>query len=154
VPPSLATVAQHAGVTKGAVQHHFGTREDLFAAMYADTLMRFESLLDEALEGDSGPGSEARAYMRATFRCGSDVDMNAWRSLIVATVVERALAARWSDWVSQARSKDQSIADLIMRLASDGLWLSDVLGTYDISADERAELENALLELQRRGPRK
>lgn len=52
------------------------------------------------------------------------------------------MAARWSEWVAtdRAREEEDSAEQLLVRLAADGLWLSNVLETYKISERQRAEL--------------
>jgi hypothetical protein len=69
--------------------------------------------------------------------------------MLVAAVIDRPIAERWSDWVAARRQEDHAPGpqELIMRLAADGLWLSDVLGSYGLSAKERADLQDALLAL-------
>jgi AcrR family transcriptional regulator len=44
-PVSISDVAEPAGATKDAVQHHFGTREQLLLAYYEDLLAEFEGVL-------------------------------------------------------------------------------------------------------------
>ena len=83
---------------------------------------------------------------------GGDADPDAlahWRALLVASVVERSVATRWADWVAADRQKDPApgVNETIMRLAADGLWLSDLLGIYKLSASERSALQAALLAL-------
>lgn len=150
-PLSMATVAEQAGVTKGAVQHHFGTREELLAAMCDTYLQQFDAILDAEIARDAGPGGAARAYVRATVRAkqSKKKEQTEWRAILVASVVERAIAARWAGWVAQSRQQDAARAghELVMRLAADGLWLSDLLGTYQLTAKDRAALQDTLLQL-------
>lgn len=155
-PLSMGTVAEAAGVTKGAVQHHFGTREELLTAMCDAFLEHFNSVLSHENAQDLAPGGEARAYVRATVRAGVDQQQQAdWRAILVACVIERALAARWSERVAESRAKDSARNgnELIMRLAADGLWLSDLLGIYQLSSVERDALEAALLNLSPSAPK-
>lgn len=155
-PLSMATVAEQAGVTKGAVQHHFGTREALLAAMCDTYLGQFEQILAAEIARDDGPGGAARSYVRATVRGNAKKKEQAqWRAILVACVVERSIAARWGDWVAQSRKQDATAAghELVMRLAADGLWLSDLLGLYKLTAKDRAALQEALLTLSPSEPR-
>lgn len=149
-PLSMSSVAELAGVTKGAVQHHFGTREQLLEDMCATYMQQFQDDLARERQGDSGPGSAARAYVRATVRGADQADEQAhWRAILVAAVIDRSVAERWSGWVAENRA-DEPAADnteLIMRLAADGLWLSDLLGVYKLTAAQRASLGESLLAL-------
>jgi AcrR family transcriptional regulator len=146
-PLSIGAVAVHVGVSKGAVQHHFGTREQLLAAMADTFLGAFEAELAEQVA--AGAGVAAQAYVRAALGSTDQDSLAHWRALLVAAVVERSVATRWADWVAADRQKDPApgVNETIMRLAADGLWLSDLLGIYKISAAERSELQTALLNL-------
>ncbi|WP_197986262.1 MULTISPECIES: TetR/AcrR family transcriptional regulator [unclassified Massilia] len=135
---SIGSIADAAGVSKGAVQHHFGTREQLFAALGEAFLQEFDDAL--ALEDASVPA--ALRYARLSLNAPSSEDAEGWRAMLVASVVDRSIALRWSERLKGERALDQapSTSALLVRLAADGLWLSDVLGTYDIGAKEREEL--------------
>ena len=63
--------------------------------------------------------------------------------MVVATVIDRGLAARWSERAEIERALDQAppANALLVRLAADGLWLSDLLSTYKIDNEEREELD-------------
>jgi len=150
-PVSIGSVADAAGVSKGAVQHHFASREDLFIALYDELCTEFEA--SQALErGDSSP---AWTYARPTMQGDPDTDTSvAWKALLVALVANRELARRWSGWVAQDRQRDgvESTDQLIARLAADGLWLSDLLGIYRLTAEERGHLANRVHQLAEKAP--
>jgi TetR/AcrR family acrAB operon transcriptional repressor len=59
---SLAEVADAAGVTRGAIYHHFASKAELFEAMLA----RAEMPLDAAFEAARAPASDPLATMRET----------------------------------------------------------------------------------------
>lgn len=146
VPLSIGEVAAAAGVTKGAVQHHFGSRESLLAAIYDDLQLH----LEQALESHRPGMSAAESYVAATVNAPLDrTTTMQWRALLVACVIERGLADRWGSWTRADRTSDgkESASQLIARLAADGLWLSDTLGTYALGKSERKELAQALHQL-------
>ena len=144
-PLSIGAIASAAGVSKGAVQHHFGTKEQLLAAVFDLYMAQFNEAL--ALEDASAP--PALRYARMSLNATSYEDTDGWRAMVVATVIERGLAARWSERAEIERSLDQppSANALLVRLAADGLWLSDLLSTYKISNKEREELDVLMQEL-------
>lgn len=146
-PLSIGSVADAAGVTKGAVQHHFGTREALLQAMWETTQAEFLDDLDRDAARHGGKPSGAASYLRATVRAGRRRHVTRrWRAVLAASVVERPLARQWSDWVAGCRRDNaEGTQELIVRLAADGLWLSDLLGIYKLSATERQALQDALL---------
>lgn len=138
LPVSIGTIADLAGVSKGAVQHHFGTRDHLFAALGELYVTEFNDAL--AMEEASDP--PAMRYAHLSLKGSSYKDDKGWRALLVASVVDRGIAERWSKQVESERSSDpvSSPNALLVRLAADGLWLSDLLDTYKISNENRGEL--------------
>jgi len=138
-PISIGAIASAAGVSKGAVQHHFGTKEQLLAALFDLYMDHFNEAL--ALEDTSAP--PALRYARMSLNATSYEDTDGWRAMVVATVIDRGLAARWSQRAEIERALDQpaSANALLVRLAADGLWLSDLLATYKIGNKEREELD-------------
>ena len=146
VPLSIGEVAAAAGVTKGAVQHHFGSREMLLLAIYDDLQSHFE----QAMERHRAGKSAAESYVAATVDSTPDeTRAMQWRALLVACVMERGLAEKWSSWTRANRTSNgkESTSQLIARLAADGLWLSDTLGTYGLAKAERKKLAKALVQL-------
>lgn len=146
-PVSIGSVAQAAGVTKGAVQHHFGTREALLQALWDSTQAQFEQVLAREAVRHGTSASGAEAYLRAAVRVGARrPSTRQWRAILAASVSERPLARQWRDWVAAGRRANaEGTEELIMRLAADGLWLSDLLGIYQLSAQQRQDLQDALL---------
>lgn len=145
---SIGAVADRAGVSKGAAQHHFGTRAAMLEAVMDACLADFTHQIEA--ERAAGETDAARAYVRATFHGAPAEGLAQWRAMLAALVVERTAAHRWSEWLAEDRRQDRpsDSRDLILRLAADGLWLSDLLGLYRLSADERTRLEADLLALQ------
>lgn len=146
-PVSIGAIASAAGVSKGAVQHHFGTKEQLLAALFDVYMDQFNEAL--ALEDASAP--PALRYARMSLNATSYEDTEGWRAMVVATVIDRGLAARWSERAEIERSLDQAptVNALLVRLAADGLWLSDLLSTYRIDNKQREELDVLMRELLR-----
>lgn len=143
---SIGSVAEFAGVSKGAVQHHFGTREQLFVALNEAYLQEFNSAL--AAEDTSLPA--ALRYARLSINAPSGNDAEVRRAMLMANVVERDIASRWSELIEVERAGDDRVSNvhaLLIRLAADGLWLSDLLSTYKISDQERVELASLMSEL-------
>lgn len=145
LPVSIGTIADAAGVSKGAVQHHFGTREQLFAALGELYVREFNDAL--ALEDSSAP--PALRYARLSLKSPSYEDAKGWRAMLVASVVDRDIAKRWSERIGEERARDQlgSMNALLVRLAADGLWLSDLLHTYEITDEKRDELAMLMSDL-------
>lgn len=63
---SLADIATRAGVSKGALTHHFLSRSDLEAALVVDACERFWNDVRSHLDlSENRPGKLMRAYIRA-----------------------------------------------------------------------------------------
>lgn len=62
---TLDAVAERVGLSKGGILHHFATKDSLIAAMIDDVTTQFECDLLRHMQGESGPGSFARAFLRA-----------------------------------------------------------------------------------------
>jgi AcrR family transcriptional regulator len=144
-PISIGAIADAAGVTKGAVQHHFGTREQLLMALSEAMISDFQALISKQItDAEPAAGAHARAYLHVVFHT-SDKDVQQAKAILAGATMERSVAHAWKNWMAQARrteqgSDDHQIGMLICRLAADGLWLSDTLSTYDIDDATRTKL--------------
>jgi AcrR family transcriptional regulator len=61
---SIRTVAARAGVSPGAVQHHFASKDDLLLAAYRRAIERFTARAAQLAD----PGEQPLAYVRALLR--------------------------------------------------------------------------------------
>jgi len=154
---TLQAAATEAGLSKGGVLYHFPTRDALVAGMVDKIIAEFERDIERHLDGDDGPGSFSRAYLRATMEPGSPRQNRQDRlgaAVIAASAAQPALLAplqqaadRW-----QARLEDDGLDPTVattLRLACDGLWLCDLFGLAAPSADLRASVGAALERLAR-----
>jgi len=148
VPLSIGGVAELAGVTKGAVQHHFPTREALVLALYEHLSAEFLAQVADDGSGDSAAWRYARAVLEAQNSDNSCYE----KALLAACVVERGVTAKWAEWLRGDRKQDGDDTNkLLARLATDGLWLSEVLGVYDLSPAEREALARSIRQLAEGG---
>ncbi|RYH28365.1 MAG: TetR/AcrR family transcriptional regulator [Alcaligenaceae bacterium] len=90
-PVSIGAIASAAGVSKGAVQHHFGTKEQLLGALFDIYMEHF----NEALASEEASAPPALRYARMSLNTTSYEDIEGWRAMVVATVMDRGLAARY-----------------------------------------------------------
>lgn len=148
---TLDAVAREAGVSKGGLLHHFSTRAELLQALLEDSYARCLSKIDELAADDPDDyGRFTRAYIRASL--ASDLG-TAQATVVMALLLDPALRADWLLRVESLLQKDITETDQalakILRLAADGLWLSDAFTLHRISPAERAELEERLVALTR-----
>lgn len=144
---SLPAVAEAAGVTKGALFHHFGSKQGLVAAVCTDLLDQIDAELEEALGQDSGGyGTFTRAYVTCTF--APQGATSPWSSLSLSAITDPDLAAIWSRWMTgrlTRHAETDAFPELeIVRLATDGYWLANLQhmdpGTRAAPADLHARL--------------
>jgi AcrR family transcriptional regulator len=151
---TLDAVAERVGLSKGGILHHFATKDSLIAAMIESVVAQFELDLGRHMQGETGPGSFARAFLRACL----DPDGALTRTLkvsagiLAAVAINSALLAplrrRYDDWRGRLEDDgiDPAIAELV-RTAADGLWLGNVLELGVMSESLRKRVFAKLIEL-------
>ncbi|MFZ4603453.1 MAG: TetR/AcrR family transcriptional regulator [Caulobacterales bacterium] len=113
---TMARIAERAGVTRGAIQHHFGdTRVDLMAAACAEVLehrqQQYEASLPALANADL---DSAREGLKAAYR-----DPGTWFLLEVwiASKSDDALRARVEDYLGTERSiADEALGRMLQSL--------------------------------------
>ncbi len=151
---TLDAVADRVGLSKGGILHHFATKDSLIAAMIEDLVTQFELDLQQHLQGESGPGSFARAFLRAaldpegvltrTLRLGAGI----LAAVAINSQLLAPLRRRYDVWCRRLENDgiDPAIAELV-RSAADGLWLGNVLELGPSSAALRKRVFAQLIEL-------
>jgi AcrR family transcriptional regulator len=145
---TLEAVAEEAGLSKGGLLYHYGSKEALLTAMVGRMVEVTEERIDAHRESDSGPGSWARGYLQACLTDGIPATDPTGRlavALLAAGATDPAQLdeVRERQGVWQARLREDGIDPVmanIVRLAADGLWMNDIFGIPALSKDERAEL--------------
>ncbi len=155
---TLDAVAERVGLSKGGILHHFATKDSLIAAMIEDVVTQFEADLARHVVGETGPGSFARAFLRACL----DPDGALTRTLRVSAGILAAVAInsqllaplrrRYDEWRRRLEDDgiDPAIAELV-RSAADGLWLGNVLELGVASIGLRKRVFAKLIELTHLG---
>lgn len=153
---TVQAVAAAAGVTKGGLFHHFGSKQALIEGLFADLLARVDAEIDNNIEQDPRPrGRFTRAYVNAVFTGQAFGFATPWAALSMVVVTDPSLRRLWNDWI-KARLKrhraTDSAPDLhVVRLAADGAWLSYVTtGQTRMSADLRAVHDRLIAQTYRR----
>lgn len=143
---TLEAVAREAGVSKGGLLYHFRTKEALVTALIARHAERFDAAVEERTRADpEGPGRFTRAFARLTL----DEDPGDQAALMAAVALDPDLLAparaAYAGW--QRRAEADGLAPgvgTLVRLAMDGLWISELLGLAPPRGADRAALERAL----------
>lgn len=98
---TVAAVSAAAGVTKGALFHHFANKQALIEAMVEGLMHELDAALDAMIAADELPhGSFTRAYVHAALSM-DDATTRIWTALISSLTVETAIAAQWHAWLAQ-----------------------------------------------------
>ena len=154
---SLADIARRAQVTKGGLLYHFGTKEDLFAALAEDLLRSFDELLLSMVgPDDHEPGRLCRAYIRASFVPWTPDDLDAVSPIVMAIVVDDVRVAAIVETYTadlDARLRDDGLPDEVVELvvaAADGASMQP-LWWAGMDQEHRRRLEDRLIALTRRG---
>jgi AcrR family transcriptional regulator len=149
---TLEAVAREAGVSKGGLLYHFGTKEALLQGLLAARLEAYEESLDREVAGDpAGPGRWTRALVRTTF-APAEPAAGIAASLFAAFVADPRLLeparARYAAW--QARLAEDGIDPVratLARLAADGLYFAELFGLAPPAGTLRERVLEALLAL-------
>jgi AcrR family transcriptional regulator len=149
---TLEAVAAQAGVSKGGLLYHFPSKESLIQGMVEEMVSHYEDLAHRYLsETHSEPGS----WSRATIQANREQDVSSLRlstALLTAAAnnpeLLEPMRQRYQNWqaLSENDGLDPATATLV-RLALDGLWLSDLLDLAPPQGELRQTLFERLNEL-------
>ncbi|KAA1380599.1 TetR/AcrR family transcriptional regulator [Aeromicrobium fastidiosum] len=148
---SLADIARAAGVTKGGLLYHFGSKEDLLVAVATDIMQSYEDLVEGLIDPDDHePGRFCRAYVRSCFVPWTPSESAGMSPIVMAMVLDEprtvAVVGRFTDRLDERlrgdRLPDEIVAVVVA--AADGasmqpLWWA---GTDPV---RRSALEQQLL---------
>lgn len=147
---TLDAVSQRAKVSKGGLQHHFPSKQDLLDTLFDCLFQDFEGQLHDAVEAEPDtPGRHARAYIRLVFDMPNDAPSQ--RALLLLGLNSPVYAARWRatcEAALLADGSDRTSANrrLLCRLAVDGLWCAQIFDSYRLDEARQTDLRNLLLD--------
>ena len=142
---TLDAVAAEAGVSKGGVLYHFGSKRALIDGLV-------ECWLDDFADRLEGPDLAA-AYVKASDLSTAGPEVSASEFGMLAALIEdpqvlQAARERHAEWMERMLSGALAREDAwLVRLAADGLWYSDLLGIAAPEGDDRRRLIARLLAL-------
>jgi AcrR family transcriptional regulator len=160
---TLDAAAAEAGLSKGGVLYHFGTRDALVSAMVERLVEAFDADLAEESAADAAiepiaAGRYVRSYVRATVRPSRTAEdlrrERAGAAVLAAMACEPQLLEplrrsfdRWQDRL--ADDGVDPVRATVARLAADGLWLVDLFGFAPLSEPLRSQVAAYLEDLGR-----
>ncbi len=138
---TIDAVAAEAGLSKGGVLHHFGSKDVLVAALVARKLASLRAGIDECGVTETGvPRSLARA-MVAHFRRNLCDDNEISRALLVASIENPAALADYSGFVAErlerlAETEGRFGAGSVAFFAILGIAMARALGFHEFRPDQ------------------
>ena len=143
---TLDRVAETAGVSKGGLLYHYGTKQALVGAMLERTLARADERLDElATSNDRKGGAFAQAYLDYV-RTGQPAELDSATGIFASAALDdgdltpaQHQFAAWQQHLLEEDGVDPAVA-LLARVVGDGLWLIDLFGLAPPSDEQRESL--------------
>ncbi len=151
---TLAKVAKRAGISKGGLQYRFETKRELVRTMLTRAFDRLDASVDaEVKKLGSGVGHEIEGYVLGMLNENGSYERPD-AALFAAAFSEPDLLAefapRYSEMLQRVKARsDKKIDAALILLATDGLWLLEVIGLNPLSGSERDQLLKRLAELAR-----
>lgn len=141
---TVQDVAQAAGVSKGALFHHFSSKQALVDEAIGALIGEFEARVRALLqENPEGHGRFSRAYVQANFEHLLQQEQDNDIGLTLGNLMEPALLAHWRDWKRAMLAEFPGEATdprlYAARCAADGYWAT----AYGRPLDEEERI-NAL----------
>ncbi len=150
---TLDLVAEEAEVSKGGLLHHFPTKDKLIVGLMQHAFAIFLARLERHRTADPDPsaGQWLRAYIRATFETSPEEEALAKALVLLAAnspelvqakqlELDACFAQMETDGIDPARA-------WAVRLACDGLWVSELYDGLHLDGALRKALEAELLRL-------
>ena len=129
---TVQAVCEAAGVTKGAMFHHFVSKQALIDAVVAGLLDKLGEDIDAAMARDSQPhGRFTRAYVTVTLDDLMLEQGSPWMTLYISSLTEPSLRRVTAEWftrlVGRHFTTDTNPMLEVARMAADGAWLASLL---------------------------
>ncbi|SDC21418.1 transcriptional regulator, TetR family [Pelagirhabdus alkalitolerans] len=148
---TLESVAKEAGISKGGLLYHFPSKQALVEGMVEHLARNYQEKIEtQANEDPVERGKWTRAFLNVTFNQGyPKKEMHA--GLLAAKAVDPTLLKpiheAYEKWQHQIENDGIDPIDAtIIRLATDGIWLSELFETYQIEPEQKEEVYHRLQE--------
>lgn len=148
---TLDGVAARAGVSKGGLLYHFPSKDALIQGMVERYLSDFEARIQARLAHEQPTAAQwAKAYLEASLEPDPE-GMAVSAALLAAVAVNPALLepmqARYAVWQARLDTLPDNVTAWMIRLAMDGLWITDLINIAPPTLDQRRQLATRLLGL-------
>lgn len=149
---TIDALARSAGVSKGAVLHHFRTKSDLMAALVERFAGRIRSQVAERLAADRRPGALIRALLEIS-SSGSANDFDRFMQAVLAASLHDPAPLAPMRATGRAMQQQlladaqRGLSDMLLILARDGMLVWQMCGLLD---PKESLAERLMEELRRR----
>ena len=126
---TVRKVAAEAGLSPGAVQHHFKTRDELIAAAYEHTAELFRETLEATVTGIGSPTERFRAACHLLAGCADDSERT--RAATAAWMAFAGIAATGGPAAPGYREAWQQVEDNLAAAVGDAEEAALLLATLD-----------------------
>lgn len=149
---TLDAVAERAKVSKGGLLYHFPSKESLLEAMIARQVGKCESQRAEAEAKAGGDVSvKLRAYVESAFQVEGGMRETCAPLLAAGANNPKLLdpvREHYRKIIKEFQNSDIDFDDaMVVMLASDGLWLLEMLQIFPLDEAQRARFHAKLLAL-------
>lgn len=146
---TLDAVAERAGVSKGGLIYHFKNKNALITGLVEHANQLYRDNVGGHIEADDDSnGRWLRAFIEATRQHRVD-NADITSGMLAAQGINRELLTplqeTYTEWQENIENDDiDNIDATIIRLAVDGLWLSEIFGLAAIDDDMREKVLDRL----------
>ncbi|SIS49150.1 TetR/AcrR family transcriptional regulator [Salimicrobium flavidum] len=148
---TLEAVAKEAGISKGGLLYHFKTKEALVSGMVEHLANNYrEKIQSHVNEDTEETGKWTRAFLNVTFNHGyPNKDWNA--GLLAAKAVNpellKPLHDAYREWQHNIENDGlDSVDATLIRLSTDGIWLSELFDVYQIEDYKKKQVYERLMD--------
>ena len=131
---TLEEVAAEAKVSKGGLLYHFPSKEALIKGLVDGLIAQFDQFFDSRKE-DTTPGSFTRAYLQSALLFDAASTVGILSAIANDFSLLDPLHKAYARWQFRLEHDgiDPTLATMV-RLVSDGLWFSSLIGTPALDA--------------------
>lgn len=148
---TFQAIADKTGLSKGGIIHHFRNKEELLEELVRQSL---DELSEWVIEEKKTAGDDIApiAFLRFVVKKSGDLHYRRTMKVILqAALINDQYNKMWNDWFTEhiagGSLADKDINSLIIMLVADGLWYTDNLGLYNISAAKKEQIITKLLSI-------
>lgn len=144
---TLDAIARRAGVSKGALLHHFPCK-NVLVEMFASSMREdfWNGVHAHCLDDELAHGRMTRAYCNSILGVfHNPAQSRRWSGLMTAFVMNPSLMHMWRDGTNiHQRTLEAETAEssslMIARMAADSYWSNQLFGLQSVNSDDRKGL--------------